>query len=47
MWCAATLGVIVFSVAVLAWWLMIIGIVLGALALSGWIFEYYRGEYAH
>lgn len=47
LWCAATLGVIVFSVAVLAWWLMIIGIVLGALALSGWIFEYYRGEYAH
>ncbi|MEV5002918.1 cytochrome c oxidase subunit 4 [Nocardioides sp. LML1-1-1.1] len=47
LWCALTLGVIVFSVAVLAWWLMIIGFVLGALAVTGWIFEYYRGDYAH
>jgi hypothetical protein len=27
--------------------LFIIGTVLGALALSGWVFEYYRGEHAH
>jgi hypothetical protein len=47
LWCAATLGVIVFSLAVLAWWLFIIGIVIGAVALCGWIFEYYRGVYAH
>ncbi|MCX6401125.1 MAG: cytochrome c oxidase subunit 4 [Propionibacteriales bacterium] len=47
LWCAAALGVIVFAVAVLAWWLVIIGFVLGALALPGWIYEYYRGEYAH
>jgi hypothetical protein len=47
LWCAATLGLIVFALAVLAWWLFIIGIVLGAIAVSGWIFEYYRGDYAH
>ncbi|KRA37439.1 MULTISPECIES: cytochrome c oxidase subunit 4 [unclassified Nocardioides] len=47
LWCAAALGVIVFAVAVLAWWLVIIGFVLGALAVPGWIYEYYRGEYAH
>jgi hypothetical protein len=47
LWCAATLSIIVFATAVLAWWLMIIGFVLGALAVTGWIFEYYRGEYAH
>ena len=47
LWCALTLSTIVFAVAVLAWWLVIIGFVLGAVALSGWIFEYYRGEYAH
>lgn len=47
LWCAATLGIIVFATAVLAWWLMIIGFVLGALAVTGWIFEYYRGDYAH
>ena len=47
LWCALSLGTIVFALAVLAWWLFIIGIVLGALAVSGWIFEYYRGLYAH
>jgi hypothetical protein len=47
LWCAATLGVCVFGVASGAWWLFIIGVVLGALALSGWIFEYYRGIHAH
>ena len=47
LWCAATLAVIVFAVASAAWWLVIIGIVLGAMALSGWIFEYYRGIHAH
>lgn len=47
LWCALTLGVIVYAVALGAWWLAIIGGTLGALALSGWIFEYYRGEHAH
>ncbi len=47
MWCALTLAVIVYGVALGLWWLAIIGGALGALALSGWIFEYYRGEHAH
>jgi len=47
MWCGMTLAVIVYGTALGAWWLMIIGGALGALALSGWIFEYYRGEHAH
>ena len=47
LWCAASLAVIVYAVAVAAWWLVIIGVGLGALALSGWVFEYYRGEHAH
>jgi hypothetical protein len=47
MWCALTLGVIVYATAFGAWWMIIIGVGLGALALSGWIFEYYRGEHAH
>jgi len=47
LWCGATLGVCVFGVAAGAWWLFIIGVALGALALSGWIFEYYRAEHAH
>jgi CHASE2 domain-containing sensor protein len=44
---SAALAVIVYGVAMAAWWLVIIGFVLGALALSGWVFEYYRGEHAH
>ena len=47
LWCALALGAAAFAVAMLAWWLVIIGGVLGAIALSGWIFEYYRGEHAH
>jgi hypothetical protein len=47
MWCGGALAVMVYGVAIGAWWLLIIGVVLGATALSGWVFEYYRGEYAH
>ena len=47
LWCALALGTAVYGVAMAAWWLVIIGFAFGALALSGWIFEYYRGEHAH
>lgn len=47
LWCAATLGVMVLGLAASAWWMFIIGSVLGAIALSGLVFEYYRGEHAH
>jgi len=47
LWCGLTLAVIVFGIAAGAWWLFIIGAALGALALTGLVFEYYRGEHAH
>jgi hypothetical protein len=47
LWSAATLAVIVFGTAMAAWWLVIIGFGVGALALCGWIYEYYVGEHAH
>ena len=47
LWTAAALGTSAFGIAVSAWWLFIIGGVLGAMALVGWIYEYYRGEHAH
>jgi len=47
LWAALTLGVMVFALAMTAWWLFIIGSVLGALATCGLVFEYYRGEHAH
>jgi hypothetical protein len=46
LWCGLTLGMIVLGV-VIGWWLVIIGAVLGSLALCGLIFEYYRGIHAH
>ena len=47
LWCASSLALSVFGVAMAAWWLVIIGFGLGALALCGWIYEYYVGEHAH
>jgi len=47
LWCAASLAVSVFGVAMHAWWLVIMGFGLGSLALCGWIYEYYVGEHAH
>ncbi len=46
MWCTMCLATIVLGV-VIGWWLVIIGGTLGAVALSGLVFEYYRGEHAH
>ena len=46
LWCGACLATVVLGVVV-GWWLFIIGAALGAVALSGWIFEYYRGVHAH
>jgi len=46
LWCAMALATIVVGV-VIGWWLAIIGGVLGTVALSGLVFEYYRGEHAH
>ena len=43
---ALALSVVVLGV-VIGWWLVIIGMVLGALALVGFVFEYYRGFHAH
>ena len=47
LWAALTLGLIVFALAMKAWWLAIIGGVVGAIAVCGLVFEYYRGEHAH
>lgn len=46
LWCSLCLVVVVLGV-VFGWWLFVIGMFLGSIALSGWVFEYYRGEHAH
>jgi hypothetical protein len=47
LWCALTLALCVFAVAMATWWLFVIGVVFGAVALCGWVFEYYVGDHAH
>ena len=37
----------VFVGLALGWWLFFIGVGVAALALVGWVFEFYRGEHAH
>jgi hypothetical protein len=46
-WNALCLAAMVYGVAMHAWWLVIIGAGLGIVAVSGLVFEYYRGEHAH
>lgn len=45
-WVALTLAVMVLG-PIFGWWLTILGAGMGIWSLSGWIYEYYRGEYAH
>ncbi|GAB3990460.1 cytochrome c oxidase subunit 4 [Nocardioides marmoraquaticus] len=47
LWCGLCLGLMTLAVGMHQWWLFIIGAALGVLALSGLVFEYYRGIHAH
>jgi Cytochrome c oxidase subunit IV len=38
---------IVFAGLAAGYWLCFVGAALGAVALVGWVFEYYRGDHAH
>lgn len=44
--CGAAAAVVFLGLAV-GWWLAGIGIVLGLMALVGWVFEFSRGQHAH
>ena len=46
MWVGLTITVIAAGPA-LGWWLVFVGVGMGIWALSGWVFEFYRGDYAH
>jgi hypothetical protein len=37
----------VFAGLAVGWWLFAIGIPLAAVSVVGWVFEYYRGQFAH
>ena len=45
-WTALTVSVAALG-PVFGWWLTILGLGAGIWALTGWMFEFYRGEYQH
>jgi len=47
LWAAATAAVAFYALAFAAWWLLAIAMGLASVTVSGWVFEYYRGEHAH
>lgn len=46
LWVAATLALIALG-PVFGWWLTIMGLGMGIWSLSGWVYEFYKGDYAH
>jgi len=46
LFCAVAFGFLVMA-PVFGWWLGFIGIGFGTITVTGWIYEYYRGDYAH
>jgi hypothetical protein len=46
LYCALTL-VLVALAPIFGWWLLILGAMISFVTLSGWIFEFYRGDHAH
>lgn len=43
----AAAAALAFTGLAVGWWLVGIATVVGAIALVGWVFEFYRGEHAH
>lgn len=46
LYCALTLALIALG-PVFGWWLTILGFSIGFLTVTGWLYEFYRGEHAH
>ncbi len=40
-------GAIAFLGLAIGWWMLYLGLALGAVSLVGWVYEYYRGAHAH
>lgn len=46
-WCALMITIILLGPAFEQWWISMIGVGFGIWAVSGWVLEYYRGDYQH
>lgn len=45
-WTALTVSIAVLG-PIFGWWLTLLGLGMGIWALTGWVFQYYVGEYRH
>ncbi|MEA4945532.1 MAG: cytochrome c oxidase subunit 4 [Propionicimonas sp.] len=45
-WCALVVTIIALG-PVFGWWLCLLGAAVGIWAVSGWCYEYYKGDYQH
>ena len=43
----ALAGAVVFAGLAIGWWMVYIGLAIGAVSLVGWVYEFYRGAHAH
>ena len=46
LWTALTMVLIVLG-PVFGWWISLLGLGMGIWSLTGWVYEYYRGDYRH
>jgi len=46
LWLGLTLSIIALG-PVFGWWLTILGLGMGIWSLSGWVYEFYKGDYSH
>lgn len=46
-WCALVVAVLALGPAMHQAWITLVGVGLGIWALSGWVLEFYRGDYKH
>lgn len=45
--CCGIMMALIFLGPVFGWWLSLLGVGFGIFAITGWIYEFYRGDYAH
>jgi uncharacterized membrane protein len=46
LYCAGAMIFVVLA-PVYGWWLLLLGVGVGFLTCTGWVYEFYRGDHAH
>ncbi len=46
-WCALVVAILALGPAMHQAWITLVGVGIGIWALSGWVLEFYRGDYKH